>query len=53
MKKPLDNPGLGIKVIDVRSPREIGTAAISWGKPDEYEISKADACRSEERDSKA
>jgi adenylyltransferase/sulfurtransferase len=42
MKKALDNPSLGIKVIDVRSPREIGAAAISWGKPDEYEIAKVD-----------
>ncbi len=43
MKKALDNPNLGIKVIDVRSPRVIGAAAISWGKPDEYEIAKVDA----------
>ncbi len=38
--KALDKPGLGIKVLDVRSPREIGAASISWGKPDEYEIAK-------------
>ncbi len=42
MTQALDNPGLGIKVMDVRSPREIGTAAISWGKPDDYEIAKVD-----------
>lgn len=34
MKKALDNPSLGIKVIHVRSPREIGAAANSWGKPE-------------------
>ncbi len=42
MQLALDIPGLGIKVIDVRSPREIGAAAISWGKLDEYEIAKVD-----------
>ena len=40
MKKALDNPSLGIKVIDVRSPHEMAALSISRGKPDEYEIAK-------------
>jgi hypothetical protein len=40
MKQALDNPSLGIKVIDVRSPHEIAAAPISRGKPDEYEVAK-------------
>ncbi|MCW5556060.1 MAG: hypothetical protein KIS67_28370 [Verrucomicrobiae bacterium] len=42
MKQALDNPSLGIKVIDVRSPREMAAAPTSQGKPDEYEIAKVD-----------
>ena len=34
MKKALDNPSLGIKVIDVRSPHEMAAAPISRGKPE-------------------
>ena len=45
MKKALNNPSLGIKVIDVRSPGEIGAAAISWGKPTNTRSRKWTACR--------
>jgi len=40
MKKALDDPSLGIKVIDVRLPHEMAAAPISRGEPDEYEIAK-------------
>ena len=36
----LDNPSLGIKVIDVRSPHDMAAAPVSRGEADEYEIAK-------------